>query len=92
VSADVVTLHKHNFRDVSATLREMADGVERGEYGHVAVLVLAMHTLGPAGVQLRTFGMGPDSEAHHAAALFSKAAEVTRDAALTVIRGANDQG
>jgi hypothetical protein len=53
----VVPLYESNFRDVAATLRCIADDVEKGCYGAV----------GTAGVvlladQLEVFGMGLDSD------------------------------
>ncbi len=53
----VVTLHETNFRDIPATLREIAAAIEAGQYGDVGSVGLVL-----LGDTMEVFGMGPDSE------------------------------
>jgi hypothetical protein len=54
----VVTLNETNFRDAAATLRQIADEIEAGEYGEVGCVGVAL-----LGDTMEVFGAGPDSEA-----------------------------
>lgn len=54
----VSTLYETNFRDVAATLRNIADDVEAGKFGTVGCCALAL-----LGDRLEVFGIGPDSDA-----------------------------
>lgn len=56
--AEVVTLYDSNIRDVPATLRNIADSIEAGEYGHVGCAGLVI-----LGDTMEVFGMGSDSPA-----------------------------
>ena len=53
----VVTLQESNFRDPSATLRVIADNIEKGEYGNVGCVGVVL-----LGDTVEVFGMGSDSE------------------------------
>lgn len=53
----LVTLHESNFRDPVATLRKLADEIERGDYGVVGCVAVAVF-----GDKLEVFGAGPDAE------------------------------
>lgn len=53
----VVTLQESNFRDPVATLRNIADALEQGEYGDVGCVAVAL-----LGDTMEVFGAGPDSE------------------------------
>lgn len=57
MSAEVVTLYESNMRDPVATLRKIADQIERGDYGDVGCLAVVL--LGDA---MEVFGAGTDSE------------------------------
>lgn len=65
----VVTLHESNFRDPVATLREIADQIEAGEYGDVWTVGLVLF-----GDTLEVFGMGVDSDGPTIALLMNAAA------------------
>jgi len=56
--AEVVTLYDSNTRDPMATLRKIADYIEKGEYGAVGSLGLVL-----LGDKMEVFGMGDDAEA-----------------------------
>lgn len=58
MTAELVTLYQHNLRDPAAVLREIADAVERGDYGNVGAVAVVV-----LGSQMDVFGFGPDSEA-----------------------------
>ena len=60
----VVVLHKSNFRQVSASLRDIADWVDAGEYGEVGCCGLVL-----LGNKMEVFGFGSDSEAPSVALL-----------------------
>ncbi len=68
----VVTLHESNFREAAASLRAIADEIDAGEHGEVAVVGIAMRSsTEPDGVHL--FSCGPESEPPITAMLFYKA-------------------
>jgi hypothetical protein len=67
--AEIVTLYKSNIRDVPGTLREVADEIERGDYGDVSTLGVAV-----MGDRLEVFGAGDDSLGPSVALLFNAAA------------------
>ena len=58
----VVELYPTNFRDVVATLRTIADEVERGDFGEVKCCAIAMR-----GTRLNIFSCGPDADVSSAA-------------------------
>ena len=60
----VVTLHESNFRDPVATLREIAEQIEAGDYGAVGCVGVVL-----LGDTMEVFGMGVDSEAPSVALL-----------------------
>jgi hypothetical protein len=60
----VVTLNESNFRDPVATLRQIADRIESGEYGAVGCVGVVV-----LGDTMEVFGMGQDSEAPSVALL-----------------------
>lgn len=62
--AEVVTLHKSNFRDPVATLRNIADEIERGDFGEVGCIGVAL-----LADKMHVFGAGRDSEAPSVALL-----------------------
>lgn len=62
--AEVVTLYESNHRDPVATLREIADEIERGDYGSVGSAGLVI-----LGDTMEVFGMGEDAEAPSVALL-----------------------
>lgn len=55
--APVEELYSSNFRDAASTLREIASEIERGTYGEVGCVAVAIW-----GDRLEVFGMGPDSD------------------------------
>lgn len=59
--AEVRELYRSNYRDAPATLRNIADGIERGDYGSVQCVAVAM-----LGSDLEVFACGEDSEADRA--------------------------
>lgn len=63
-SLKVVTLHESNYRDPVATLRVIADAIEKGEYGEVGCAGVVL-----LGDKMEVFGMGRDSEAPSVALL-----------------------
>lgn len=65
---NVVTLHESNFRDPVATLRNIADEIENGEYGDVSCVAVAVF-----GDTLEVFGAGIDSEPSSVGMLLSAA-------------------
>lgn len=54
----VVVLHEHNYRQAAPTLRAIADEIERGDFGEVGCVAVAL-----LGNQLEVFCAGPDSDA-----------------------------
>lgn len=50
---NVVQLQQTNFRDIAATLRRVADGIEQGDYGDVECAALVL-----TGQQTDVFHMG----------------------------------
>lgn len=58
--AELVSLYPSNYRDPVATLRYLADQIEKGDHGDVrqVVVVLRRHA---DSEPLCIFGMGPDS-------------------------------
>lgn len=54
---NVVSLYPSNFRDVPATLRQIADQIEKGQFGEVGstAVVILRDTMD-------VFGLGEDSE------------------------------
>lgn len=56
-TSNIVSLYSSNFQDVAATLREIADQVERGEFGEVESAGLVL-----LGDTLEVFGFGPKSD------------------------------
>lgn len=62
--AEVVVLHDSNYRDPVATLRQLADDIEGGEYGAVGCVGVVV-----LGDKMEVFGMGEDSEAPSVALL-----------------------
>lgn len=73
----VVTLYDTNFRDPAATLREIANNIEKGEYGGVGCCAVAL-----MGNRLEIFGMGPDSEATTIHLVFCAAAQKLQETLL----------
>lgn len=63
--AEVVTLYKSNYRDPVSALRKIADEIERGEYGEVGCVGIAL-----LGETFEVFGAGPDSAGYSVAAVF----------------------
>lgn len=61
---NVVTLRESNFRDPVATLRQIADQIEAGDYGDVGCVGVVL-----LGDTMEVFGMGIDSEAPSVALL-----------------------
>lgn len=57
MTAEVITLYETNFREPVATLRKIADEIERGEYGEVGCLAVAL-----LGDTFEVFGAGVDSD------------------------------
>lgn len=57
MTAEVVTLYESNLRDPVAALRKIADEIERGDYGDIGCLAVAL-----LGDTFEVFGAGPDSE------------------------------
>lgn len=55
--AEVIQLYQTNFRDPVATLRRIADEMERGDFGEVGTIGVVV--LGKA---MQVFGAGPDSD------------------------------
>lgn len=53
----VVQIHDTNFREVTATLRTIADEIDAGTYGTVGNVSLVL-----LGDRLEVFSMGPDSD------------------------------
>lgn len=62
--AEVVTLYDSNMRDPVATLRKIADQIERKEYGEVGCLAVVL-----LGDTMEVFGAGSDSEGPSVAVL-----------------------
>lgn len=58
MSENVVSLYPSNFRDVAATLRQIADQVEKGEFGDVETAGVVLF-----GSTLDVFGLGEESDA-----------------------------
>ena len=56
--SNVVSLYQSNFRDVAATLREIATRVEAGEFGEVGAAGIVL-----LGDKMEVFGLGEDSDA-----------------------------
>ena len=54
----VVTLHESNYREAPATLRLIAEEIERGDFGEVGCCAIAL-----LADRLHVFGCGPDSGA-----------------------------
>lgn len=68
-SATIHTLYKTDFkRDPVAALRTIADAIERGQYGDVGCVAIAL-----MGDKVECFGSGPDSEGCSVAMLFHAA-------------------
>lgn len=61
----VVTLHESSLRDVPAKLRQLADQIEAGQYGHVSSCAAAL-----LGSTFEVFSWGDDSSAPSASLLF----------------------
>jgi hypothetical protein len=63
MTAEVVDLYKHNFRDPVATLREIADRIDSGEYKDVRTVAIVV--VGDEEENNKTYrvvlGMGPES-------------------------------
>lgn len=78
--AEVKVLYPSNYRDVVATLRYIADEVEKGSYGEVSLggLVLMAD-------QCQVFGMGRDDMGGNVATLLSAGA-------FNLVRMVADQG
>lgn len=57
MSAEVHTLYKSNFRDPASALREIADGIDRGQYGDVGCVGVVL-----LGDTMEVFGSGEDSD------------------------------
>lgn len=57
MSDNVVQLYGSNMRDIPASLRELADKIEAGEYGSVDDAAFVM-----MGSKLEVFGMGPGGD------------------------------
>jgi hypothetical protein len=57
MTAKLVTLYEHNYRDPVASLRSLADEIENGVYGDVGCIGIVISS-----DKLTVFGMGPDSE------------------------------
>lgn len=55
--AEVVSLHDSNFRDPAATLRKIADDIERGEFGAVGSIGIVI-----LGDQLTVCRAGEDAD------------------------------
>lgn len=64
--AAVETLYTTNSRDVLATLRVIADNIEKGEYGEVTEMALVLY-----GSQFHLFGAGHQQDAGSTAVLFA---------------------
>jgi hypothetical protein len=62
----VVTLHESNYRDPVATLRAIADDIEKGKYGPVGCVAVCV-----LGDTMEVHGMGEDSEAPSVAMLLN---------------------
>ena len=69
MSAEVVVLQKSSFRDTVTTLRLIADGIERGDYGEVSEVALVLF-----GDTVEVFGFGPTSDAASTALLLQAGA------------------
>lgn len=65
----VRTIYETNYRDVPATLREIANQIEAGKYGAVGSVGLVL-----LGDTLEVFGIGPDSEAPSTALILNAGA------------------
>ncbi len=64
MTAEVVKLYEHNFRDPAGMLRSIADGIEAGEYGDVGTIGVVL-----IGDTMEVFGGGKDGEAPSVALL-----------------------
>lgn len=64
MTADIFTLYKANMRDPVATLRVIADEIERGEWGDVGTLAVVL-----LGDTMEVFGAGRDSDGTSVAVL-----------------------
>lgn len=58
MTENVVSLYPSNFRDVAGTLRQIADQVEKGEFGDVETAGVVLF-----GSTLEVFGLGEESDA-----------------------------
>jgi hypothetical protein len=63
MTAEVVELYKHNYRDPVATLREIADQIESGAYKDVqtVAIVIVAHDEENSSKDRIVLGMGPES-------------------------------
>ncbi len=64
----VVTLNETNYRQAAATLRVIADQIDKGEYGQVECVALVID-----GEQMSVHAMGPSSDVACAHWAFHKA-------------------
>lgn len=64
----VVDLYTSNFRQPAATLREIADRIDNGDFGEVGCVAVAL-----MGERVEIFGAGIDSGAPSVALLFHAA-------------------
>ena len=78
MSAKILTLNSHNFRDAPSTLRHLAEEIEKGEHGELRMVALAMLHSEDGEPKLTTFGCGPEAEGHLASLVFYEGFEVTR--------------
>ncbi len=68
--AEVKSIYSTNFRQVAATLRVIADGLDKGEYGEVTEAAVVMKV--PDGIDM--FGLGAGQTGATTALLFHAAA------------------
>ncbi len=72
----VQSIYDSNFRNIAATLRAIADGIEAGQYGEVDQIALVMH-----GEDVKVFGLG-DSTGSNVHLLLACAGRTLENAVL----------
>lgn len=82
MTAEVITLNSHHFRDPVATLRALADEVAEGKHGEISVIAIAMLSVDEGVPKLSTFGCGQKAEGALATLVFQEAVEITRKMVL----------